>query len=78
MIWKNPSEHVTGKIAIPSLVKFWVQAFPKLQQNPGIDVEEAEVDLGVLQVRVVGKLRHDAVAVAERELDVIGGAFDVL
>ena len=41
-------------------------------------MEEAEVDLGVLQVRVVGELRHHAVAVAEGEADVIGGAFDVL
>ena len=53
-------------------------ALPKLQQNPGVDVEEAEVDLGVLQVRVVGELRHHAVAVAEREADVVRGAFDVL
>src|ERR1039457_7108921 len=41
-------------------------------------MEEAKVDLGVLQVRVVGKLRHHAVAIAEGEADVIGGAFDVL
>jgi hypothetical protein len=37
-----------------------------------------QIDRGVLQVRVVGELRHDAVAVAEGEADVVGGAFDVL
>jgi hypothetical protein len=49
-----------------------------LQQDAGVDVEQAEVDLGVLQVGVVGELRHDAVGVAEREAHVVGGAFDVL
>jgi hypothetical protein len=53
-------------------------AFPKLQQNPGVDVEEAEIDLGVLQIGVVGEMRHHAVAVAEGETDVVRGAFDVL
>ena len=41
-------------------------------------MEKAEIDLGVLQVGVVGELRHHAVAVAEGEADVVGGAFDVL
>jgi hypothetical protein len=53
-------------------------ALPKLRQNPGVDVEEAQVDLGILQVGVVGELRHHAVAVAEGKPDVIRGAFDVL
>jgi len=41
-------------------------------------VEQAEVDVRVFQVAVVGELRHDAVGVAECEAHVVGGAFDVL
>src|SRR6185312_9721 len=32
-------------------------AFPKLKENPGVYVEEAKVNLGVLQIGVVGELR---------------------
>ena len=53
-------------------------ALPELQQDAGIHVEQAEVDFGILQVGVVGELRHDAVAVAESEAHVVRGAFDVL
>lgn len=41
-------------------------------------MEEAEIDLGVLQVRIVGELSHYTVAVAECEVDIVGRAFNVL
>src|ERR1039457_5875925 len=34
MIWKNPSEHVTGKIGVPSLVKFWMTPFQSCSRIP--------------------------------------------
>jgi hypothetical protein len=53
----------------------------ELQQHPGVDVEEAQIDLGVLQVCVVER-RHfwatAAVTVGERDADIVRGGFYVL
>jgi hypothetical protein len=49
-----------------------------LDYDAGVHVERTEVDGGVHQVRVVRKLRHDAVGVTKREFHVVGRAFDVL
>jgi hypothetical protein len=34
MIWKNPSEHVTGKTAVPSLTKFRIAPFHSCSRFP--------------------------------------------
>ena len=53
-------------------------ALPDLNEDAGVDVERAEVDLGVFEIGVVGELRHHAVGVAEGEAHAVGGALDVL
>ena len=34
MIWKKPSEQVTGNFGVPSLVKFWMTPFQSCSRMP--------------------------------------------
>ena len=54
------------------------ESLPELQQDAGVHVVERQVDLRVLEIGVVGQRGHHAIGVAERELDAVGGAPDVL
>src|ERR1700691_4485341 len=54
------------------------EAFPKLPQDSAVDVVEAEVNRGELEVGIVGQRGHRSVRVPKNELDSLGSAVDVL
>jgi len=67
MIWKKPSEQLTGTPVFHRSGSSESTPFQSCSRMPELTWKQAEVDVRVFQVAVVGELRHDAVGVPERE-----------